>query len=120
MWSELGEARKKEFFEGARTFPHDHPGVLQTVKRLLGSHKFSLDRGEYRRMFEDVTRWRKACPGCAAASASASASAIAFTAASAAAIASAAAVAFTEAFKQARFRVLGSLYTDFGFICFDP
>jgi hypothetical protein len=64
VWSELGEARKKEFFEGAHTFPHDHPGVVQTVKRLLGSGRFSLDRGEYGRMFEDVTRWRKACPVC--------------------------------------------------------
>jgi hypothetical protein len=56
VWSELGEARKKEFFEGAHTCPHDHPSVLQTVKRLLGLDKFSLDRGEYGRMFEDLTR----------------------------------------------------------------
>jgi hypothetical protein len=56
VWSELGEARKKEFFEGANTCPHDHPSVLQTVKRLLGLDKFSLDRGEYGRMFEDLTR----------------------------------------------------------------
>jgi hypothetical protein len=63
-WSTLSEARKKEFFEGAHLFPNDHPGVVQTVKRLLGSGRFSLDRGEYGRMFEDVTRWRRACPVC--------------------------------------------------------
>ncbi len=64
VWSTLSEARKKELFEGAHLFPNDHPGVVQTVKRLLGSGRFSLDRGEYGRMFEDVTRWRRACPVC--------------------------------------------------------
>jgi hypothetical protein len=64
VWSTLSEARKKELFEGAHLFPNDHPGVVQTVKRLLGSGMFSLDRGEYGRMFEDVTRWRRACPVC--------------------------------------------------------
>ncbi len=63
-WSALSETRKKELFDGAHLFPHDHPGVIQTVKRLLGSGKFSLERGEYGRMFEDVTRWRRACPVC--------------------------------------------------------
>ena len=41
-WSTLPEARKKELFEGAHTFSHDHSGVIQTVKRLLSSGKFSL------------------------------------------------------------------------------
>ena len=34
VWSELGEARKKCFFEGSHTCPHDHPSVLQTVRLL--------------------------------------------------------------------------------------
>jgi hypothetical protein len=64
VWSTLSEARKKELFEGAHLFPNDYPGVVQTVKRLLDSGRFSLERGEYGRMFEDVTRWRRACPVC--------------------------------------------------------
>ena len=63
-WSALSEARKRELFEGAHTFPHDHPGVIQTVKRLLGSGKFSLERGEYGKVLEDVTRFKRACPVC--------------------------------------------------------
>ena len=63
-WSALSEARKREFFEKAHLFPNDHPGVVQTVKRLMNSGRFSLERGEYGRMFEDVTRWRRACPVC--------------------------------------------------------
>ncbi len=63
-WSAMSEASKKEFFEKAHLFPNDHPGVVQTVKRLMSSGRFSMERGEYGRMFEDVTKWRRACPVC--------------------------------------------------------
>ena len=61
-WSTLSEARLKELFERAHLFPNDHPGVIQTVKQLLGSGRFSLDRGDYGRMFECTKRMRHDAP----------------------------------------------------------
>ena len=61
-WSTLSEARMKELFERAHLFPNDHPGVIQTVKQLLGSGRFSLDRGDYGRMFECTKRMRHDAP----------------------------------------------------------
>ena len=61
-WSTLSEARMKELFERAHLFPNDHPGVIQTVKQLLGSGRFSLDRGDYGRMFECKKRIRHEAP----------------------------------------------------------
>ncbi len=64
VWSTMGETQRKLYFEGEHTFPHDHPGVVPMVKRLLASGKFSLRRGEHQRVFDDFTKWKRACPAC--------------------------------------------------------